>query len=64
MRLITFGAARIRIRSLISAVRVRKNIRSNQNLYLQRSKRVEFTKEMRKNYTLLVPQMSPIHLNS
>ena len=24
-------------------------------------KRVEFTKEMRKNYTLLVPQMSPIH---
>lgn len=31
------GAARIRIRSLISAVRVRKNIRLNQNLYLQRS---------------------------
>ena len=55
------GAARIRIRSLISAVkdRERKGIKSSpQN---SAYKRVEFTKEMRKNYTILCPQMSPIH---
>ena len=57
------GAARIRIRSLISAVkdRERKGIKSSpQN---SAYKRVEFTKEMRKNYTILAPQMSPIHFD-
>ena len=57
------GAARIRIRSLISAVkdRERKGIKSSpQN---SAYKRVEFTKEMRKSYTILAPQMSPIHFD-
>mgnify|MGYP003177612971 FL=1 len=53
------GAARIR--SLISAVRVRKKHKIEPKPVSPAIKRVEFTKEMRKNYTLLVPQMSPIH---
>lgn len=55
------GAARIRIRSLISAVRVRKKHKIEPKPVSPAIKRVEFTKEMRKDYTLLVPQMSPIH---
>lgn len=55
------GAARIRIRSLISAVRVRKKHKIEPKPVSAAIKRVEFTKEMRKDYTLLVPQMSPIH---
>ncbi len=57
------GAARIRIRSLISAIkdRARKGIRPNvtDSAY----HRVLFTKEMKKNYTILAPQMSPIHFD-
>ena len=55
------GAARIRIRSLISAVRVRKKHRIQPKPVSAAIKRVEFTKEMAKDYTILVPQMSPIH---
>src|SRR5699024_10941553 len=55
------GAARIRIRSLISAVRVRKKHRIQPHPVSPAIKRVEFTKEMAKDYTILVPQMSPIH---
>lgn len=55
------GAARIRIRSLLAAVRERKR----KNLLPVNTdtahRRVVFTKEMRENYTILVPQMSPIH---
>lgn len=56
------GAARIRIRSLLSALRVREN-KENKRIILPSSfERVEFTKEMKDaNYTLLCPQMSPIH---
>ena len=57
------GAARIRIRSLISAVRVRKKHRIQPKPVSAAIKRVEFTKEMAKDYTILVPQMSPIHFN-
>ncbi len=57
------GAARIRIRSLISAV----NVRRKQNFVpcpaSSAINRVEFTEEMMKDYTVLVPQMSPIHFN-
>lgn len=57
------GAARIRIRSLISAV----NVRRKQNFVpcpaSSAITRVEFTEEMQKDYTVLVPQMSPIHFN-
>ena len=57
------GAARIRIRSLISAVkdRARKGIKPH--VEDASYKRVVFTKEMRKNYTILAPQMSPIHFD-
>lgn len=55
------GAARIRIRSLLSAVRER----AAKNIICQTAdashQRVLFTKEMRKNYTILCPEMSPIH---
>ncbi|MDD5901442.1 MAG: acyl-CoA dehydratase activase-related protein [Lachnospiraceae bacterium] len=55
------GAARIRIRSLLSAVadRRRKGIVPHEADAAHH--RVIFTKEMRENYTLLAPQMSPIH---
>ena len=57
------GAARIRIRSLISAVkdRARKGIKPH--VVNSSHQRVVFTKEMRKNYTILAPQMSPIHFD-
>ena len=55
------GAARIRIRSLISALRVREERRYTRNIVSSSYNRMIFTKEMKKNYTLLCPQMSPIH---
>lgn len=55
------GSARIRIRSLISAINIRKDktrviMPSNYN-------RVIFTEEMRKTHTILAPNMSPIHFD-
>ncbi len=57
------GAARIRIRSLLAAIkdRERKNILPEKNDTAHH--RVIFTEEMRKEYTILVPQMSPIHFD-
>ena len=56
------GAARIRVRSLISAIRVRKERTHDERKIVPSStERVVFTKEMRKTYTILCPQMSPIH---
>ncbi|MDD6616830.1 MAG: acyl-CoA dehydratase activase-related protein [Lachnospiraceae bacterium] len=56
------GAARIRVRSLISAIRVREQRRDTERVIRPANiERVIFTKEMRKNYTILCPQMSPIH---
>ncbi len=57
------GAARIRIRSLLSAVRERetKHIESHQASSAHH--RVIFTEEMRETYTILAPQMSPIHFD-
>jgi predicted CoA-substrate-specific enzyme activase len=56
------GAARIRVRSLISAIRVRKQRNDKERVIRPANiERVKFTKEMRKNYTILCPQMSPIH---
>lgn len=54
------GAARIRIRSLISAVNVRKKQNFVPTPAPSNIDRVEFTEDM-KGYTILVPQMSPIH---
>ncbi len=56
------GAARIRIRSLLSALRVRDEQKICRTIQPSNINRVEFTEEMRdKGYTILVPQMSPIH---
>lgn len=55
------GAARIRIRSLLSALRVREKKGGCRVIAPSNFERVLFTKEMRKNYTILCPQMSPIH---
>ncbi len=57
------GAARIRIRSLISAIRVRQKKGDERHIVSAAFKRVEFTKEMKQNYTILCPQMSPIHFD-
>lgn len=59
----SLGAARIRIRSLKAAIeeRERKNyvpIKENINY-----KNPVFTEDMREDYTILAPQMSPIHFN-
>ena len=58
------GAVRIRIRSLISAINMRHEkgiVPSVQPIDYQRT---EFTKQMFKDgYTILAPQMSPIHFN-
>ncbi len=56
------GAARIRIRSLISAVNVRRKHNFTPTPVPSNINRVEFTEDMR-DYTILVPQMSPIHFN-
>ena len=55
------GAIRIRIRSLKAAMeeREKNGIKACHNE--KPFERKLFTEEMRKNYTLLVPQMSPIH---
>ncbi len=55
------GAARIRIRSLLSAVADRKRKGIVPHPADAAHHRVVFTKEMRETYTLLAPQMSPIH---
>lgn len=57
------GAARIRIRSLISALRVRDQKQFSRKVVSSAYNRVEFTKDMKKTYTLLCPQMSPIHFD-
>ncbi|SFA70311.1 CoA-substrate-specific enzyme activase, putative [Acetitomaculum ruminis DSM 5522] len=55
------GAARIRIRSLLSAIKVRERKNIKCHPVSSAYKRVIFTKDMKKNYTILCPQMSPIH---
>ena len=57
------GAARIRVRSLLSAIRVRERMKKERELHSSAHNRVIFTEEMRANYTILCPQMSPIHFN-
>ena len=57
------GAARIRVRSLIAALKVREKKHYQRKIESAAFSRVEFTPEMRKNYTILCPQMSPIHFD-
>ena len=57
------GAARIRIRSLLCAIRIRQKQQTKLKETSTAYHRVLFTEEMRKNYTIICPQMSPIHFN-
>ncbi len=57
------GAARIRIRSLLSAIRVREKRKEKRTVVSSGYSRTVFTEEMRENYTILCPQMSPIHFD-
>ena len=56
------GAARIRIRSLLAAIRVRAEKNYKRTIRSESYKRTLFTKDMKKEgYTILCPQMSPLH---
>ncbi len=57
------GAARIRIRSLIAAIKVREKKNETRKIRSSAIEKVLFTEEMRKDYTILCPQMSPIHFD-
>lgn len=57
------GAARIRIRSLLSAIKDRELKNTCAQVTSSAYQRVIFTEEMRKEYTILAPQMSPIHFD-
>ena len=57
------GAARIRIRSLIAALRVRDQKHYSHKIVSSAYNRRIFTKAMKKDYTILCPQMSPIHFD-
>jgi predicted CoA-substrate-specific enzyme activase len=55
------GAVRIRMRSLIAAIRERDRNETKAKVRSSANKRVVFTKDMKKRFTILAPQMSPIH---
>ena len=55
------GSVRIRIRSLIAAVKARERNHKKMSVKSAAYKRQVFTKEMKYKYTILAPQMSPIH---
>ena len=57
------GSARIRVRSLLAAIRVRKHENKVRTIRSTANERVLFTEEMRESYTILCPQMSPIHFD-
>lgn len=58
------GAARIRVRSLLAAMELRKSKGTVIGQKVFSYERTEFTKEMfEKQYTILAPQMSPIHFD-
>ena len=57
------GAVRIRIRSLLASME--KRVAKRRALETEKGnygiQKIPFTKEMRKDYTILIPQMAPIH---
>lgn len=57
------GAARIRIRSLLAAIRVKQQVKEKRVIAPTSITKVQFTEQMRKDYTILCPQMSPIHFD-
>jgi predicted CoA-substrate-specific enzyme activase len=57
------GAARIRVRSLISAIEERKRTGKHAVPSDSSYKRVEFTEDMKGKYTIICPQLSPVHFD-
>ncbi len=57
------GAARIRIRSLIASIEDRKEKNVKPHKGDASLKRKIFTEQMKKDYTVICPQMSPIHFD-
>lgn len=57
------GAARIRIRSLLATLKIRDRKKTKRKVKDSDYHRIEFTKDMKKDYTILSPQMSPIHFS-
>ena len=57
------GAARIRVRSLLAALRAKDAQKKDRTIKPSSIEKVSFTKEMRKDYTILCPQMSPVHFS-
>ncbi|NLL73433.1 MAG: 2-hydroxyacyl-CoA dehydratase [Clostridiales bacterium] len=57
------GAARIRLRSLLSAVKERESQNYKAEVVSSAYHRAIFTEEMKDSYTILAPQMSPIHFD-
>ena len=58
------GAAKIRVRSLLAAINIRKRKKEVRNVQSAAYHRKLFTEEMRdQKYTILCPQMSPIHFD-
>ncbi len=55
------GAIRIRIRSLLASMKKRETEKIENATGNYGLERKPFTKEMRKDYTILCPQMAPIH---
>ena len=55
------GAARIRVRSLLAALRAKDAQHKEREIRPSSIEKVVFTKQMRKDYTILCPQMSPFH---
>ncbi|MBO7582948.1 MAG: 2-hydroxyacyl-CoA dehydratase [Treponema sp.] len=55
------GAVRIRIRSLIAAVKARRRNKVKPSYKSSAYERVIFTEEMKYTHTIIAPQMSPIH---
>ena len=58
------GAVRIRIRSLLASMKKRalnSDLEKGQGNYEQHKE--IFTKEMKNSYTILIPQMAPIHFD-
>ena len=57
------GAAKIRIRSLLAALRAKEAQKHNRVIQPSSIEKVSFTKEMKKDFTILCPQMSPFHFS-
>lgn len=55
------GAARIRLRSLLAAMHEREKANMQPRQLYEEQPNIPFTKEMKETYTILAPQMSPVH---